>query len=75
MLGPAAELQVGEGVAVPEIAKLSNPEGATPLIDPVTVAVNVTDPPKVGLGDEEMITVGTPEVIVVAVEEVTAATG
>ena len=68
-------MQVDAGIAVPEIVKLVAPEGATPPVEPVTVAVKVNDPPKVGLGAEEIVTLGTPVLTVVALEEVTAATG
>jgi hypothetical protein len=68
-------LHVEAGIAVPEITKLVGPEGATPPIDPVTEAVKVNDPPKVGLGAEEIVTLGAPVLTVVALDEVTAATG
>jgi hypothetical protein len=73
--GPVVALHVLAGVAVPEIAKLIDPLGATPPVEPVTVAVKVSDPPKVGLEVEVMATLGLPVETVVAVDEITAATG
>lgn len=63
------------GVAVPEMAKLIDPNGATPPLDPVTVAVKVNEPPKVGLEIEVRDTLDVPLDTVVAVNEATAATG
>ena len=68
-------LHVDAGSAVPEMAKLIDPEGATPPLDPVTVPVKINEPPKVGLEIEVMVTLGVPLETAVAVKEVTAATG
>jgi len=52
-----------------------DPVGAIPPADPVTVAVKVNDPPRVGVEIELMATLGVPVETEVAVEEVAAATG
>jgi len=68
-------LQVDAGLPVPEIAKFVVPLGATPPATPVTVAVKVNTPPKVGVRVEVIPTLGAPDETTVAFGEVTAATG
>ena len=56
--------------AEPEIEKVMVPLGATAFTEPVTVAVNVTAPPRVSVEAEEVIAiVGATDATVVDVEE------
>ena len=50
--------QVAVGIGAPLTAKLITPLGAIAPLDPVTVAVKRSWPPKVGVARVEMATVG-----------------
>lgn len=73
-IGPEVVLQVVAGLAVPEIAKLITPAGAAALALPVTVAVKVTEPPRVGVELLVRTTVGVAAATVVALVEATTPT-
>ena len=61
--------------ADPEIEKVITPAGATALVEPVTVTVKVTAPPRVNVDAEEVIAmVGAAKAIVVDVEELVVET-
>ena len=73
MLAPVVLAQVLAGVGFPVMLKLIEPVGASAPVEPVTVAVNTSEPPRVGveevviattgvtgataLGDDELVTV------------------
>ena len=73
-IGPDEVLQIAAGLAVPEIAKLITPAGAAALADPVTVAVKVTEPPRVGVEALVRTTVGVAAATVVEVVDATTPT-
>jgi hypothetical protein len=50
--------QVLAGVGTPEIAKLIEPVGAMAPVEPVTVAVNTSEPPRVGVEEVVIATTG-----------------
>ena len=56
------------------MAKLITPAGATAVLTPVTVAVKVTEPPKVGVEVELKVIVGVAAATRVSLVEVTAPT-
>jgi hypothetical protein len=60
--------------ALPERAKFVTPEGAAAPLEPVTVAVKMTEPPRVGAPEEVSTTVGIIELTVVELVEATTAT-
>ena len=60
--------------AVPEMAKFIAPFGAAAFVVPVTAAVKITEPPRVGAPEELRTIVGIAELTVVELVEVTAAT-
>ena len=60
--------------ALPDIAKLMIPLGAVELVEPVTVAVKSTEPPRVGVVDALRPIVGVAVETVVVVVEALAAT-
>jgi hypothetical protein len=59
---------------VPEIVQVANPAGATALADPVTVAVKITVPPRVGVPVGATTIVGVAGETTVEVEVTTEAT-
>ena len=56
------------------IVHVTVPVGATALAEPVTVAVKVTVPPRVGVPDEATLIVGVAAATAVELDEETAAT-
>jgi hypothetical protein len=72
-VGPVVDAQL-VAAPVPERAKFITPAGATALATPVTVAVKITCPPRVGVLVEEIPTVGVASETVVVVVEATADT-
>ena len=59
---------------VPETVQDMTPAGATAPVTPVTVAVTVTVPPSVGVGEDVSAIVGAGAVTIVVVDEATGAT-
>ena len=69
-IGPVALLQIAAGAALPVRAKLITPAGARALLLPVTVAVKVMEPPKVGVEELVSTRVGVAGATTVALDEI-----
>ena len=72
-VGPEVVLQI-LAPALPESAKFIVPRGAAPPVDPVTVAIKITELPRDGTVDAVRATVGVAELTVVVEVDATAAT-
>ena len=68
VLAPVVLAQVALGVGRPVMLKLITPLGARAPLDPVTVAVKSSWPPKVGLARVVIATTGVARATTVAVE-------
>ena len=73
-IGPEVVLQVVAGLALPEIANVITPAGAAAFALPVTVAVKVTEPPRVGVEVLVRTTVGVAAATTVEVVDATTPT-
>lgn len=73
-LAPTVEMQEFMS-AVPEILQFMAPPGAAALFDPVTIAVNVSVPPKVGVPEAETAIFGVARLTTVEFDDATAPTG
>ena len=71
--GPVA-LEQEVAPAVPEIPHETAPLGGSALLEPITTAVKLIEPPRVGLPDALRKTRGVPRATVVEVEDDIAAT-
>ena len=73
VLGPVLLVQEVT-LAVPEIVQLSVPPGETAPVEPITVAVNITVPPRAGVPEDVTVTDGVAFATRVELEEATADT-
>ena len=73
-LAPTVEIQEFMS-AVPEILQFMAPPGAAALFEPVTIAVNVSVPPKVGDPEAETVIEGAALLTTVEFDDATAPTG
>jgi len=74
VLAAVVLLQVGVGVGLPVMTKFMTPLGAVAPLDPVTVALKSSEPPRVGVERVLMATIGATAATKVADEEEVAPT-